>query len=152
MLLACRDSTLAHEQVPMGHRVRDVPTFQFVSSVTAEVTCQHTAIVGKEARMAFRGMLALACLLLALPVAAQQTTGALEGRVTDASGAVMPGVTVTLAGPALPGGVQATISSDEGSWRIPNIPLGTYTLTFELDGFSKRVYDAIRVQTHQPSR
>jgi hypothetical protein len=38
-----------------------------------------------------------------LPAAAQRTTGAIFGTVTDESGAVLPGVTVTLQGPAVPG-------------------------------------------------
>lgn len=96
--------------------------------------------------MRWQGLLTLACLLVAAPVAAQHTAGGLEGRVTDPSGAVLPGVTVTLSGPALLGGVQTTITGDQGSYRLANIPVGTYTLTFELEGFSKRIHEAIRVQ------
>ena len=52
----------------------------------------------------------------------------------DASGAVLPGVTVSVAGPNI-AGAQTTITSENGSYRIGNLPPGTYTVTYELSGF-----------------
>jgi hypothetical protein len=96
--------------------------------------------------MTFRCTLALACVLLATTAGAQQQTGALEGRVTDTSGAVLPGATVTLTGAALLGGVQNTVTGEQGTYRLSNIPVGTYVLTFELSGFAKKTYQDIRIQ------
>jgi hypothetical protein len=75
----------------------------------------------------------LAVLLTATPSAAQQTSN-LTGVVTDAQGAVMPGVTVTAASPALIG-TQTVITEPNGTYRFATVPPGAYTLTFELSGF-----------------
>jgi hypothetical protein len=75
---------------------------------------------------------------------AQQQTGEIFGRLTDRSGAVLPGVTVTVAGPAL---IQprVTITSETGTYRVPEIPIGTYSVTFELPGFRTMVMQDIRI-------
>src|SRR5262249_29320380 len=69
---------------------------------------------------------------------AQVSMGEVFGRVTDSTGAVLPGATVTLSGPALiqP---QTTITVESGAYRFPRIPIGTYSVTFELAGFKKAV-------------
>ena len=64
------------------------------------------------------------------------TTGAIDGRVTDTSNAVLPGVTVTLTGAALMGR-RDTVTSDTGTFRFISITPGLYTVTFEL-GASRR--------------
>ena len=63
------------------------------------------------------------------------TTGAIDGRVTDASNAVLPGVTVTLAGAAMMG-TRNTVTSETGTFRFISITPGLYTVTFELGGFA----------------
>jgi hypothetical protein len=63
------------------------------------------------------------------------STGTIQGRVTDAQGAVLPGVTVTAASPALLG-QQSGVTSDTGNYRFPAVPPGVYTVTFELAGFN----------------
>jgi hypothetical protein len=64
------------------------------------------------------------------------TTGAIIGTVTDNTKAVIPGVTITVSGPALMG-TRTVVTGTDGGYRIPSIPPGTYTLVFELDGFGK---------------
>ena len=91
-------------------------------------------------------ILAMVVLGAAPPVVAQQVTGTLIGRVTDTSGGALPGVTVTLAGPAILGGSATALTSDVGAYRIPNIPAGTYTITFELPGFQTTVFEGVRAQ------
>jgi hypothetical protein len=78
--------------------------------------------------------------------AAQEQTGVLQGRAADSSGAVLPGVTVTVSGPTILGGARSTTTSDQGTYRIPAIPIGLYTVSFELSGFQTAVFKDIRVQ------
>jgi Carboxypeptidase regulatory-like domain/TonB dependent receptor/TonB-dependent Receptor Plug Domain len=78
--------------------------------------------------------LALA-LLAALPALAQGLpTGTLNGRVTDADGAVLAGVTVTASSDALQG-TRSVTTGASGDYNIPLLPPGEYTVTFELEGF-----------------
>src|SRR3954466_6045457 len=90
----------------------------------------------------------LVCLALCvgvLPARAQVSTGEVFGKVTDSCSAVMPGVTVTLSGPALiqPMGPATT---ETGAYRFPRIPIGTYAVSFELTGFKKLVRSDIIIQ------
>lgn len=82
--------------------------------------------------------------LCATSTFAQMQTGEIRGRVTDTSGAVLPGVTVTVAGPAL---LQPRIvtTSDTGSYSVPELPIGLYSVTFELTGFRGLVREDIRI-------
>jgi hypothetical protein len=80
-----------------------------------------------------RTLLALvAALLSAGPLLAQQT-GAIVGTVTDTAGAVLPGVTIQATSDVLPR-ARETVSAANGEFRLPSLPPGTYTLTFNLSG------------------
>ena len=81
------------------------------------------------------GVLGLVCTLLASLAAAQGGDGSLRGMVKDEQGAAMPGVTVTLTGPGLLA-PSTTVTESDGSYRLINLPPGTYVLTAELTGFS----------------
>jgi hypothetical protein len=87
---------------------------------------------------------ALLLVLSATGAAAQQQTGEIYGRAQDTSGAVLPGVSVTVAGPAL---IQprVAVTSETGTYRMPELPIGTYTVTFELPGFRTMALQDIRV-------
>jgi hypothetical protein len=76
----------------------------------------------------------VAVLLLAAPSAAQNTTGEISGYVKDSTGAVLPGVTVTLAYPAI-AFERTTVSDSAGYYVFPGIPNGRADLTAELAGF-----------------
>ncbi|MBL8143896.1 MAG: TonB-dependent receptor [Acidobacteria bacterium] len=86
----------------------------------------------------------LCALALAVPASAQDFRGRINGTVTDGSGAVLPGVTVTATSPALiqP---QVAVTSDDGAYRLIALPAGLYELTFELPGFRTLKRDGIRV-------
>ena len=91
-----------------------------------------------------RGMLrlwAIVCALLLLPsIAAAQgalARGTLTGTVRDASGAVLPGVVVEAASPALIEKVRTAVTDNAGIYRIVNLDPGVYSLTFTLQGFSQ---------------
>ncbi|MGE3885494.1 MAG: carboxypeptidase regulatory-like domain-containing protein [Vicinamibacterales bacterium] len=79
-------------------------------------------------------VLSLITALLVTPVHAQIAQGRLQGVVTDAQQASLPGVTVTAESPALIGG-QTTVTEVDGRYRFPSLPPGRYVLTFELAGF-----------------
>src|SRR5215475_1642326 len=72
------------------------------------------------------------------------TTGAINGTVVDATKAVLPGVTVTLSGPAVMG-TPSSVTDQNGAFRFQALTPADYTLTFELSGFGKIVRDAIHV-------
>lgn len=70
----------------------------------------------------------------------------IEGQVVDESGAVMPGVTVTISSPALQGGTRNTVTDAEGQYRFTALPAGTFQVTFELTGFTS-VKRSVRLDT-----
>lgn len=80
-------------------------------------------------------VLASLALLLGAPIAQAQTTGSITGLVTDASGAVLPGVTITLSGDRLIGGPQTQVSDVNGTYRFDRLVPGAYNVKFELQGF-----------------
>jgi len=88
--------------------------------------------------------LAVLGILASVPAWAQVQTGEIYGRVTDNTGAVVPGVVVTLSGPALIQPLTAA-TSETGSYQFPRIPIGTYAVKFELAGFKTVVREGIRV-------
>jgi outer membrane receptor protein involved in Fe transport len=77
------------------------------------------------------------CLLLLAPVALlAQTTGTIEGQVTDQSGAALPGVTVELTGARLQG-TKTGVTAADGHYRFLSLVPGDYTVTASLAGFGK---------------
>jgi hypothetical protein len=66
---------------------------------------------------------------------AQQTSG-IAGAVRDTSGAVLPGVTVEAASPALIEKVRSVVTDSDGRYNILDLRPGTYTVTFTLPGFT----------------
>jgi hypothetical protein len=75
----------------------------------------------------------LVVLLLPATVFAQAS---LTGTVRDASGGVLPGVTVEAASPALIEKVRTAVTDGTGQYRIVDLRAGTYSLTFTLPGFN----------------
>jgi hypothetical protein len=79
-------------------------------------------------------------------VAHAQALGSIFGKVTDASGGVLPGVTVTVTGTGLQQPLVAT-SSESGTYQFPSVPIGTYTVTFELASFKKAARPNVIITT-----
>ena len=77
----------------------------------------------------------LCTLILASPAWAQQAS-AIAGLVRDTSGAVLPGVTVEAASPALIEKVRTAVTDAQGRFNIVNLRPGTYAVTFTLPGFN----------------
>ena len=77
----------------------------------------------------------VAAILSTAPVFAGQQDAGIVGSVRDASGAVLPGVTVTVTGPALQVPSVVTVTDHRGDYRITPLPIGTYTIQYTLQGF-----------------
>ena len=95
---------------------------------------------------------ALAILLgsgLSAPAPAQETTATLTGTVSDLTGAVLPGVSVS-ARNTRTGIAKAVVTTDTGRYVVPFLPVGTYELTFSLTGF--RPYVARGIEVHVNDR
>ena len=83
---------------------------------------------------------------LAIPsLSNAQTLGTIAGNVKDASGAVLPGVTVEAASPALIENVRTAVTDGAGQYRIVNLPPGNYTVSFTLPGFSTVKREGVEV-------
>jgi hypothetical protein len=101
-------------------------------------------------RKLVRSLMAVLAVSLLIPgsVAAQgggaSSTGTIQGRAADASGAILPGVTVTAVSPSMIG-VQTQVTNENGTYRFPAVPPGVYSVTFELAGFSTVKRDGIQI-------
>src|SRR5688500_19914287 len=88
--------------------------------------------------------LCVTLLAMAAPTLAQDFRGRINGTVTDNTGAVLPGVTVTTTSPALiqP---QVQVTGADGSYRFLALPPGLYDVSFELAGFQGVKREGVRV-------
>src|SRR5262245_20681232 len=86
----------------------------------------------------------LSIALLPTALSAQQASG-IAGVVRDATGAVLPGVTVEAASPALIEKVRTAVTDNEGQYKIIDLRPGTYGVTFSLTGFSSVKRDGIEL-------
>src|SRR5215813_1531823 len=87
----------------------------------------------------------LSCLVL-LPAAAFAQAG-LAGNVKDESGAVLPGVTVEAASPALIEKTKSVVTDGSGAYRLVDLRPGVYSVTFSLEGFSTVKRDNIELSS-----
>jgi outer membrane receptor protein involved in Fe transport len=76
---------------------------------------------------------------------AQRTTGTILGVVTDDTGAVLPGATVTLRGENIVG-VQTTTSNERGLYRFAALPPGSYEVSVSMSGFATLNRTSLKVQ------
>src|SRR5688572_12976376 len=96
----------------------------------------------KNVSVAVRAAIVLACLVVPSVSFAQAT---LAGTVADASGAVLPGVTVEITSPALIEKVRSAVTDGSGQYRITELRPGTYDMTFSLPGFNTVRREAVAV-------
>lgn len=84
-------------------------------------------------------------LVVGVGALAQGTTGGIVGTLTDSSGALLPGVTLTLTGPSLQGS-RTAVSDEQGVYRFRNVPPGTgYKVTAQRSGFRNSTQEPIQV-------
>ena len=89
--------------------------------------------------------LSLACALFLLVPAPAFAQGSITGAVKDATGALLPGVTVEASSPALIEKVRSVVSDGAGQYRIVDLRPGTYTVTFTLPGFGQHKREGIEL-------
>jgi len=75
-------------------------------------------------------------------------TGSIRGIVTDTEGAPLPGVAVTITSPALIGS-ENPVTNENGVFRVPALPPGTYTIKLEMPGFKTVIREGIIVRVGQ---
>ncbi|MPY88372.1 MAG: TonB-dependent receptor plug domain-containing protein [Luteitalea sp.] len=99
-------------------------------------------------------LLFLGCVVL-LPASglhAQTLTASLSGTVSDATGGVLPGVTVTITNVATNVVAWQGVTDDTGTYRAPVVPVGQYDVTLELEGFKTVAIEGVRLQVDQRAR
>src|SRR4051812_20439888 len=89
----------------------------------------------------FRLLFALGLIILVPSAAHAQAS--IAGIVKDASGAVLPGVTVDASSPALIEKTRSVVTDGTGQYKVVDLRPGTYTVTFTLPGFSTVKRDGI---------
>ena len=83
--------------------------------------------------------------LLTVPAAFAQATGSLSGTVTDANGALVQGANITVKNTGT-NFTRNTTSNDEGRWTVTLLPVGSYSVTYEKEGFKKSVDQITEVE------
>src|SRR5439155_9827935 len=111
---------------------------------------QHRHIA---ARPSLLSMLVVTVLYFSLdtPAYSQLSSGTILGTVSDASGAVIPGVSVRVTNPGI-GLVRETITNESGNYRVEQLPVGAYTVEAELSGFKKGVRSGIQLDIDRRAR
>jgi hypothetical protein len=89
----------------------------------------------------------LLCVLIAAPLAGQDARGSIVGRVTDATGAVIPGADVRAANSAT-GVVASTKTNEAGNYTLPYLVPGIYTVSSEITGFKRLVRENVQVRVN----
>jgi hypothetical protein len=108
-----------------------------------EVSCARRSALG----------LAIAAAFLLFPGSswAQQVTAAITGKVTDPTGAVVAGAQIS-ATDTERGAVLRTVTNDEGVYNLPRLPVGTYRVKVEKEGFQSAVQPPLTLQVNQTAR
>ncbi len=88
-------------------------------------------------------------LCFAAVVSAQETTGTINGTVTDPNGAVVSGATVTITDAEKKVVIRTATTNEEGFFSIPNLPSGLYDVSIEISGFKKFLSPAVKVDVGQ---
>src|SRR4030095_5399897 len=97
------------------------------------------------------GLLVLSLLLAPAAPSLAQTFGQIAGVVTDTSGAVMPGATVTVTNTQT-NQVRTAVTNSTGSYVFPNQLPGVYTVKVEVQGFQTKVANNVELQVQQTAR
>jgi hypothetical protein len=108
---------------------------------------KHLEFMG---RSCLAGLFCLLLMVSSVTLAQVSTAGRMIGTVTDATGAVVPNVTVTARNDQTQQTITVT-TNNEGSWTMPSVSAGTYTITISAQGFKTTVVKDINVDVGQPT-
>src|SRR5687767_3715722 len=87
-------------------------------------------------------------LFVASPVGAQTVTGTIQGQVADSTGSVLPGVSIQIRNQDT-GAARQLTTNDQGFYTATFLPVGRYSVTAKLTGFSTVVRDGVDVGLNQ---
>jgi hypothetical protein len=90
-------------------------------------------------------------MLITGAIALAQTTATIVGTVTDSSGAVVPGVSITVKSEGT-GLTRKTLASQSGNFAVPLLPVGVYSITAEVPGFKRKTVTGIVLEVNQEPR
>src|SRR5688500_8453547 len=131
---------------------KGLPSFGVSCAGSSFLFCFRNAVTLEERSMRLNRLtvfcLCATLLAMAAPTLAQEFRGRINGTVTDNTGAVLPGVTVTATSPARiqP---QVQVTGGDGGYRFLALPPGVYTIDFELTGFQNVKRQDVRVIINQ---
>ncbi len=93
------------------------------------------------------GVVAMAVLIVTSSLAAAQAVGSasIEGRVSDETGATLPGATIVVSSPAMQLGKVEQVSGADGGYRFLDLPVGVYSVAYTLPGFQSIVREDVRL-------
>ena len=99
--------------------------------------------------MRFSAVFTMVVCLFSLPGPAmgQEAPAGFLGRVTDESGAVLPGVTVTVTSPSLQVPSMTEVTDAQGEYRMIPVPIGVYAVEYTLSGFQTLRQQDVRLST-----
>ena len=95
-------------------------------------------------------MIAVVCLFLSVSAFGQRVTGSIDGRVTDPSGAILPGVEVTVTNEST-SQTRVVVTNETGLYNVPLLTSGTYSVQASLPGFRTEVRRGICLLYTSPS-
>src|SRR5215813_10113786 len=106
----------------------------------------------KEASMVrFRAAIFVFCLFVVSALWSQTATGRIVGTVSDPTGALIPGASITVTNVNTQV-ANDTITNEQGLYQAPLLPIGTYTVTANMPGFQKAVTKPEKLEINQSLR
>ncbi len=109
------------------------------------------SIIRECGRLRWTAAVIIALVLLTTPSYSQGVTASIVGTITDATGAVLPGVTVTATNEGT-GLRREVFTNESGNYTIPLLPVGTYTLETGLPGFRTEIRTGITLNVDARAR
>jgi len=102
-------------------------------------------------RLTFSAAVLLCCMLLSLNGIAQTTDATVGGTVSDVTGALLPGVTITATNTGT-GIVKTALSNEAGAYNFPALQTGAYKISAELTGFKTQAFTDVKLGGSQQAR
>lgn len=105
----------------------------------------------EEERMRAKLLLAVLVVVSSVTLLGQSFRGAIEGTITDTSGAAVAGAQVTAVNPAT-GTTRSVQTDSSGNYTFTELPLGNYDVSVEITGFRKAIVRSVQVMVGNPTR